>query len=328
MSLLSSKKWLSFVIVGMTSTAAFSQAPGLLPPTNTAQPALLPPTASPAAAIPPAVNSSNLPTVDTKVTSESVPTPTAPEVADTKPQAFRNSLSNSDLSIFFTPNQVRLMNDALTTYEESGKPAQPLSDLAIKGPSTTLEIAEPETYPVFYLSSIAYRAPMDWSIWISGHKITSHKNNSNLKILSISSDKVQLLWEDPKYKEAMLTRYKNNLFAPIDPIKHKLIKPSSYSFDTTTGAVIFSLKTNQTFATAYMNTFEGFIESPALAKLAVKNDASKTAAQTSTAVSVTPQSTTTVIDTRPVSLDDALTKEGSRKEIDEQLKRDENRASQ
>lgn len=187
------------------------------------------------------------------------------------PEQRPSSLGQSRVSVFFSPLQLRALEDALVAYESRA--------VSVTGNAKTSDnadlmqffqdapkIDEPNPYPVFYLSSIVYRTASDWSIWVSGHKITSQKNTTNLEILAVTPTQVSFQWK-PVYSEAIATRTRMQRFASPDPLKHKLTRPQVFAYQEDTGTITFTLRPNQSFSPAYMHTFEGFVESPALPPL-------------------------------------------------------------
>ncbi len=190
-------------------------------------------------------------------------------------QEATTSMGTTRFSIFFSPVQMRALEQALGEYERNAPvSSEEKTDLTVDfaQPAEVPKIVEPDPYPVFYLSSIAYRAANDWSIWVSGHKITSQKNSTDLQVLSVSPTQVSFAWK-PVYAEAITKRKSKNLFASTTEITNKLSKPARFNFDDTAGVATFTLRPNQTFAPAYMNSFEGFVESPKLAPMAPEEPA-------------------------------------------------------
>jgi hypothetical protein len=197
------------------------------------------------------------------------PAELAAELTRGNQQQKQFSYGDSPISLMFLPAQTEVMKKALSNFES--KPVVPVE----KKPETTAEptvkfdipvevpkkIEEPEKYPVFYLSSIVYRAPNDWSVWVSGHKITSAKNKTDLTVTSITANQVSFKWQ-PIYAEALTAREEKKLFAETDAVKNRLSPNQNARLDKATGAVTFTLTTNQTFALAYFSIFEGFMDTP------------------------------------------------------------------
>ena len=178
------------------------------------------------------------------------------------------SFGSSDLSLFFQPAQISKMKDAIVVYESVNRDAKPkFEETKPVGPApVVMDVKEPDTYPVFFLSSIVYDGPADWSIWIGGAKITSRKNETDVQVLSVSRDTATLAWR-PDYAEAVAKRRSTKQFAVTDAVKNKLAVVQRVSHDPQTGLITFTLRQNQSFAVGYFSVFEGYVDSPKLASL-------------------------------------------------------------
>lgn len=202
------------------------------------------------------------PTNDNAVATAPVPTPTpaAPEKKDF-------SYGDSDLSILFLPTQIERMKSAIRSYESiSHDTVAPVPMAPTDVSSTVSEIKEPLVYPVFYLASIVYHSPNDWSLWMSGRKITSGKNETDVSVLSISPNSATFIWR-PSYSDTLLRRDRAAAYADATAYKNRLATSQSASLDKETGSIKFTLRENQTFVVGYFKIFEGFVESPGLAPL-------------------------------------------------------------
>ena len=199
------------------------------------------------------------PATDLKV----LPTSSTAAPVDASAIGFHTSMGDSKLSVFFTPTQIQLMRNALTIYESHPTEVKPVvADIKIEKP----KIIDPTTYPVFYLSSIVYHSDEDWSIWVSGHKITSQQNKTTLKVLSVSPESATFAWT-PGFTQALSIRKSLKLFAPADALKDKMVKPNTIHYDEDKKLVTFTLRTNQSFVVGYFEIFEGFVDSPKLSTL-------------------------------------------------------------
>lgn len=237
------------------------------------------------------------------------------------------SMGNSRISVFMTPIEFKAMEDTLRIYETRASDVgnvAPELDLGLEPEPEQEQIilTEPDLYPVFYLSSIVYNSPKDWSVWVSGHKITSQRNPTNLNVVSVSAERATFMWA-PIYAEQIALRQKDNLFAPVDALKHRLAKAAPFSFDSAVGNVSFTLKANQSFAPAYMNIFEGYIESPKLSPL---HGADKVGENANLATSPASPNAEGIsgnsLPAQPTGILDKV-KQSPSISIDEQLKRDE-----
>ena len=206
------------------------------------------PTAAPAAvptAVPAAITSADV------VAGASISTPT------------RFSFGDSDLSILFLPEQIQAMKQGLTSFESHpARAASPEKEVTLNlDDAAQPHSIEPKEYPVFYLSSIVYHSAGDWSLWLSGHKMTSAKNTTDIKVKSISSEQATFVWT-PEYSELLKQRKENKTFANTDKVKHRLAAIQSFSYDEKAGELTFTLRPNQTFAVGYFSLFEGYMETP------------------------------------------------------------------
>lgn len=180
------------------------------------------------------------------------------------------SFGDSELSILFLPDQVSRMKEAIRTFEDTGKDAEkpaPLPEV-VAAPVAPEIIEDPLSYPVFYLSTIVYKGAGDWSLWLSGYKITSQRNYTDVTVLNVTRDSATFLWK-PSFMKAISKRQQEKRFAPTDSVKHKFVATQSVSLDSAANAIVFTLKPNQSFAPGYFKTFEGYIDGPTLTALPV-----------------------------------------------------------
>jgi hypothetical protein len=230
-----------------------------------------------------------LPATITAATPDTAPASsdsTAP--ADEAEKSF--SYGESNTSILFLPDQVSRMKEAIRAFESrkdgAATPGLAVPDATAEQPLVTL-IQEPPAYPVFYLSSIVYDAPNDWSLWMGGQKITSRKNTTEVTVLKVTRDSATFLWK-PAYIEAIAMRKKDGMFAPTDKVKNKLSTQQRFFYDAQRGAISFTLRQNQSFAVGYFKMFEGFVDSPTLEP--IKQEVAKPVAATSPISGLIPES--------------------------------------
>lgn len=178
------------------------------------------------------------------------------------------SYGSAPYSLFFTPNQVANMKRALRTFEtikpnDGGSLPGPAEEITIieELPPTPVVVEEPNTYPVYYLSSIVYRAPNDWAVWVNNNRITPRQNDGELKVMAVKPNQAWFMWQ-PDYIQPLGDRITNQNFASDAAVKHRIARPNTASFDQQAGAIRFSLKPNQSFAPGYFQVFEGRVEAP------------------------------------------------------------------
>lgn len=203
-------------------------------------------------------------------------------------------------SVFFTPKQIDHMKSAIRSYEDTPHETAATTFVApveVEKPAE-VKIDEPQNYPVFYLASIAYDTPSDWSLWISGHKITSHRNDTDVKVIAVSRDSATFQWK-PAYANAITQRRNGHSFADSEPVKNKLADAQNISFDDATGTTTFTLRQNQSFVVGYFKLFEGYIPTP-------KMEALNIVANGSSALTDEQQKDNRIRDSRPRHLGSEL----------------------
>ncbi len=270
---------------GMPSMPAQPAAPGVAPaqqlpevnvpsvaaPAAMAPAAVAPPVAAPTATVPAAaVPAASLPATQAAPVAPPVVAPPAADPIVVSGNASDFSYGDSDVSLLFTKRQMERMKNVLSVYEtarrnRSDVPIEVVEEQADAGPVATV-VAEPTVYPVFTLKSIAFRNASDWTVWIGNLRITPHKNDQEVRVLAVSPNRAQFLWK-PAYSEAMRQRANLKLFADTSKVKHKKTAANTAIYDNAAGQVTFTLLQNQSFAPAYMSTFEGKVASPALTPL-------------------------------------------------------------
>ena len=99
------------------------------------------------------------------------------------------------------------------------------------------------TYPQFFLSSIAYYAPNNWTVWINSEKINQNSgvSTAGLRVMYVDKEKVIVEWKPEK----------------MDKIVEKNSADGAVKVDIVASKVIFTLRANQTFTSYAMNIVEG-----------------------------------------------------------------------
>ena len=255
------------LLISAASGVAYAQVP----------PAVLPPLALPSSEAPAVAAPALAMPVATGETVAAAPAPQNPQgAAVAEPAATfvpvtsgkTYSYGRSNLSVLFLPTQIEQLKTTIRRFEDSNKSLQgvaaPEAVVTTAAPPEVIE--EPSVYPVFYLSSIVYHGPKDWSVWVSGYKITSGLNDTDITVSGISKDSVTLTWA-PTFNRAVKLRHERNAFADAEPIKNKLSPSQPVKFDEDAGTVSFTLRPNQAFVVGYFKVFEGYVDSPKLGPL-------------------------------------------------------------
>jgi hypothetical protein len=159
-------------------------------------------------------------------------------------------------SMFFTQQQMARIDKALDIYskytvlKQNGNEGEDfLKQLESKDSGSASVQQKPKyyTYPQFFLSSLAYHSPGDWSIIVNNQKISSLnvKTPSEIQVESIDKDKVLLLWTPAKLNMEKINEKWNGL------------QSGSVQVNGISGTVNFALHANQTFSSFTMQVMEG-----------------------------------------------------------------------
>ncbi|MDX2094863.1 MAG: hypothetical protein SFW64_02880 [Alphaproteobacteria bacterium] len=246
---------LSWVVMATVAVPAPAQPVGQLPPL-------------PAVALPSRVASPPPPVAAATPVVVAPATTPAPAPVEATIVARSYSYGGSNLSILFLPSQISRMQEAIRHFEDSGLDAAPPVPVVLQTTAAPVEekIEDPLEYPVFYLASIAYDKPGEWSLWVSGYKITSHKNETDVTVVNVTPESATFSWT-PSFAKALLRRQQEDFFASADLLKHRLAGIQRANINEKSGAVTFTLKQNQSFAAGYFRIFEGYVDTPELVAL-------------------------------------------------------------
>lgn len=151
-------------------------------------------------------------------------------------------------SMFYSQAEVNSIRDALTAYLNRAK-GNNVSAAEYLNNATEIKKIQTEnryfTYPQFFLESLVYHSSLDWSIWVSGKKITAEYPaiEGELKVTAIDKERVSFEWIPVDMKKVMEIWDK----WPNDDIK----------VDEYNKTVSFTLLPNQTFSSYVMRVLEG-----------------------------------------------------------------------
>ncbi len=171
------------------------------------------------------------------------------------------SFGDVPFSLMYSSEQIEAMRNVLSSVEgqaDTPKTAktdekQPLVPFLNK----VKNIQEPKPYPSFYLASVVYRNGSDWTVWLSGKRITPKTNEGELVVAAISPDIVKFEWR-PDYMSALIQRQQQGRFTEVTKVKNRLTAAAdTVVMNALEGFVSFTLRANQSFSVAYMSTFEG-----------------------------------------------------------------------
>jgi hypothetical protein len=156
-------------------------------------------------------------------------------------------------SLFFSPDEIRALNQAIATYTRNkAKPvekkagAEDFLDKLTRGatqPAPTVQAERYFTYPQFFLESLVYHTPLDWSVRINGQRYTlDDRKKADLEIVLADKDRVVVQWTP----------------ANMDRVREVVLSEKNMEgVDLKRGLVVFTLRPNQTFSSFVMRVLEG-----------------------------------------------------------------------
>ncbi|MFZ4125087.1 MAG: hypothetical protein ACOYJ2_03325 [Rickettsiales bacterium] len=190
------------------------------------------------------------------VTIPSAPTNVV-EAQQPSPQMKENyipSYGDFPQSLLFSGAEIDRMKRVLFAYESVKRVDTP----AAITPEVEIPIAvieEPKQYPSFYLSSIVYRTPKDWLLWMNGGKYSPKKRPGEVTLLSISPRLALFSWK-PEYIQQAKMRFEEAMIDTTIP-KHFKAAMSNVRYDEKREAFVFALAPNQSFVGAAFGIYEG-----------------------------------------------------------------------
>ncbi len=107
---------------------------------------------------------------------------------------FANNLAFNGSNFEALPWQGSVMfrDEDLTALYEAVKKQLPFS--ASQG-EVGIEVVTPSVAPAFYLNSVLYNSPKNWTIWLNNRRIRAGAKFPKLEISRIKADKVEFIWE-------------------------------------------------------------------------------------------------------------------------------------
>lgn len=176
-----------------------------------------------------------------------VEAPVAPRPALLAPQSYPLN------SIFFTTEEREAIALAKKQYLERDLIVPATDDLldqlqGIKAQRPQEDFQE-KFYAQFYLETLIYHTPKDWTVWVKENDKTQKYTASReplpadiLKVISIRSEDVTFEWKPKNWN------YVNTTFKPGNP---------NIQLDTARQVVIFTMRVNQTMQSSEMAVKEG-----------------------------------------------------------------------
>lgn len=187
-----------------------------------------------------------------------------PSLPGAEEKSRQPSYGKEPLSIMYSDDEMEKLRTVLNAYELEGKvPEDP--ETAEKGDfldELTQDVepdvqAAEQALPVFYLGSIVYRGPEEWSVWVNGERISNVENIQSLRVNTISRERAEFMWklENVAQGEAIRRSMEANKNTAVTD--HREAEEEDYDLNVEEGVLRFSLRPNQTFLVKEMKIIEG-----------------------------------------------------------------------
>lgn len=178
-----------------------------------------------------------------------------------KKLSFKEEMTWKMGSLMYSKEQVDAIYEALLASENGNLM---VTALKAAGPTESKNSSEPRSdmSPIFYLNSIVYFSPTNWTVWINGKRFTyqgirSEKEHiPSLEIVKVTPQRITFAWRTafldeiaPAWQEKMLEDEKGEFFSSNMDIM----------INHDRNQVQFTLYPNQSFVVRLMEIIEGHI---------------------------------------------------------------------
>jgi hypothetical protein len=178
-------------------------------------------------------------------------------------------------SIMYNEKAVGWVNEAIKSHEkgipldillpaiftptpQAEKPVESIIESQQKNTETI--VAAPVERQNFYLKSILYFGPGNWTLWLNDKKIVAGESYKQLEFIKVAREEVVILWKDVKMDEIAPDWHR--YLESVDDTRFSNNKNIVY--DRAGNNVAFILKPNQTLVSAHMDIVEGNPDKPAV----------------------------------------------------------------
>lgn len=190
-----------------------------------------------------------------------------------KPDGFKVSVGDFGISLMYSKYDISNMTQILEMFERTLglKPApepkheeikdDPLEEL-LKQSAPEPKVVEAFPLPNFYLGTVMFQTPGQWSIWINQKRINAANpsydfgTSGTIHVTSVSSNLVTLTWTPSDIKQAARV-WLDRDNVRVASLKHRQARVSNVDFDSKNKLFMVTMLNNQTFSAASMQIVEG-----------------------------------------------------------------------
>ena len=157
-------------------------------------------------------------------------------------------------SLMFPANQLKQLYDV----------AKGLTDQSVG--AVVVEVKVPHVAPAFFVNSVLYNTPDNWTIWLNSRRIRSGSKFPELEISKVDRDAVEFIWET-ELLDAISPDWEKKVMPlelkPGEPVPRFVYqsKDGLIAVDKSRRFVRFIIGPHQTFVSKEMKIVEGFVKS-------------------------------------------------------------------
>ena len=197
---------------------------------------------------------------------EQAPTTLPQQIQKAKEQVFNltqnsSQFNGSNFEVLKWKNSLMFPPDSLNQLYNAAKG---LTDQSVG--ALLVEVKVPRVAPAFFLNSVLYNTPQNWTIWLNSRRIRSGAKFPELEISKVDGDAVEFIWQteqldfiSPEWEKKVM---------PIDLKPGEVVPRFTYqskdgliAVDRSRRFVRFTLGPHQTFISKSMRIVEGFVRS-------------------------------------------------------------------
>ncbi len=191
------------------------------------------------------------------------------------PQLSRNLLLGEfGYSLMFSREDMNNLRQVLAVYEkENQKETQLANEIPTDDSDLLAELLraaqegneesasqEPEILPNFYLNSLIYEKPNQWTLWINRQRLSAGKPQNDklgITVKSVDNERVTIAWQPDNMVMAYQRWQQYQEGSENRRNRHREAQHANVQLNEEEGVFTVSLRPNQTFAAESMQVLEG-----------------------------------------------------------------------
>ena len=182
------------------------------------------------------------------------------------PPDYAPSFGNWTQSALFSADEAETLMRTLDDTERrlaTGAELRPIEvevrpgEAPVEGQVAEVEHLPPLDFPVFHVSSILYRNPQDWMLWINGQRVTPKRKIDGLRVTHVAPGQVTLVWKADNWKHRMQVWSDPDRKVTLSYLENMTARDASVRKESGAHTIRATLRANQTLVTAVPLIVEG-----------------------------------------------------------------------